>query len=150
MIIDVIGNFAFYAEMDKRLRVALPFFERVMKFPDMEEGRYDIDSDRAYGLIRHYYTSKTENIQLEAHRKYIDIHLIIKGHEKMQYQAIKRLVRVISYTADSDCEMLTGNSESIRLSTGKFVILYPQDAHLLKLCDKNPSQVTKAIVKVKI
>ena len=150
MIVDTMDHFAFYAQLDARLRPAQAFLEQAMNNPDLPEGRHEIAGDDAYGLIRRYQTQPLKNQRLEAHRQYIDIQLMVRGQEKLIYQEVSRLTPAAPYDPASDCALFSGEGTPVRLSDGVFVILYPQDAHLPKLCAPAPSMAVKAIVKVKV
>ncbi|MDP6449693.1 MAG: YhcH/YjgK/YiaL family protein, partial [Lentisphaeria bacterium] len=85
MIIDHIDNAAIYDGVAPRLTAALAYL-RDTDFNGMELGRYDIDGDNVYVLIQRNQTRRREDSSLEAHRKYIDIHLILSGVENIGWK----------------------------------------------------------------
>ena len=63
------------------------FFKRAIEFlrrPDihnMADGRVDIDGQDVFALVHRYETVKTDVLNFEYHRKYIDIQYIVSGRE---------------------------------------------------------------------
>lgn len=113
-------------------------------------GRHEI-SENAYINIEEYATR--EEIKLEAHKNHIDIQFLIKGEEKVYTTDLDGLEVSIPYNEEKDVAFYKTPNRNLNVSyltKGKFLVLYPDDAH--SPCTKvdEPAWVKKAIVKIKI
>lgn len=148
MIVDALKNF------DKYLNIN-PDFKKVSDFIkennllDMQTGRHEIDSDKIYVNIDEYST-KTDSIP-EAHRNYIDIQIVLKGHEKIGYAPLKdALSTKVEYNPEKDIEFIKANCDFIKANPDKFFIFTPDDIHQPCITDGDVSEIKKAVFKVKI
>lgn len=118
-------------------------------FNDLSDGRYELDGGD-YVNVQSYLTKS--DADFEAHRRYIDIQYIIEGEEKIGVCDYGTCSMTIPYDEAKDIEFLSGDGEFYRLKKGEFMILYPEDAHKpsISLDNSSPSDVRKAVVKVKI
>ncbi|MDP7633882.1 MAG: YhcH/YjgK/YiaL family protein, partial [Candidatus Latescibacteria bacterium] len=55
-----------------------------------------------------------------------------------------------AYEADRDFLPLDGDGLFVPMTTGQFIILWPQDAHMPQMAVEAPAQVQKAVFKVKL
>ena len=93
------------------------------------------------------YETKS-NQKLEAHKKYIDIQVVISGKEYMGYTNIENTKIVENYDSDKDVMFLTGTVDKLKADNTNFLIFYPNDAHMPALCCDKPDFVKKAIFKI--
>lgn len=118
--------------------------------PEISLGRHTI-SKKAYINIEEYETR--DFIKLEAHKKYIDIQFLINGEEKVYTTDLDALETSIPYDNEKDVMFFETPNKNLNVSyltKGKFMVLYPDDAHSpCTLIDK-PKKVKKAIVKIEI
>lgn len=72
-----------------------------------------------------------EKVCLEAHKKYIDIHVPLKGEEIMGWAPVEGLHNVIkSYDAEADFELFGDAAHSIvHVRVGEIAVFFPEDAH---------------------
>lgn len=75
--------------------------------------------------------SPREKSQLEAHRKFIDIHVPLKGEEIMGWAPVDGLRNNIKpYDADADFELFGDAAHSLlHVRVGELAIFFPEDAH---------------------
>ncbi len=100
-------------------------------------------------LYKRTYRTKAEGNQLfEAHRKYIDLQYVVSGHEIVKYSEQKLLSQSSPYDEAADCELFSGEGKSVKLDSGDFVILFPQDAHIPKLNAEDSCEVVKIVLKI--
>ena len=147
MIVDNLENAHFYYEVNHRFKEVFEFV-KTHNLADFEAGSYKIDADNLYVNINEYETKEEQ--KLEAHRKYIDIQIMLEGQEFMGYTNIKNTSTVISYDEGKDVVFLKGDVDKTLATTQNFFIFFPQDAHKPSLCASNPKRVKKAVFKVKI
>ncbi len=116
-----------------------------------EKGSYKIDGDNFFVNIENYTTVKREERFWEAHRKYIDVHMIIEGNESIDVSLIDTM-QVKSYDEKRDFVELDGDAQvNVNLlNKGDFLICYPEDAHRTAIMYKNSQKIKKAIFKIKL
>lgn len=113
-------------------------------------GRYEID-ENCYANVEEYNTKPIENCRFEAHRKYIDIQLLLKGEERLDVKSVDGLTPIADYNSEKDIVFFkeTQETASVKLSKGNFTLLLPHDAHRPQMNADNTSQtVKKVVVKV--
>ncbi len=116
---------------------------------DMEAGHYEIDKMVHLNVLE-YETIAEEGAFFEAHEKYADIQIVVEGEELVGVSELAR-VTVKTFDKEADLYEVDGPVEHyIRLIPGKVLIVMPGDAHKLKLAQKQPSRVKKAVMKVYI
>jgi YhcH/YjgK/YiaL family protein len=120
---------------------------------DMSAGRHVIDGDNMFVIVSEYETKERAAARPEAHIKYIDIQYIIKGEEVI---ANSRLVPGLFVTEDklSEKDVIFYNVDAgetdVLMQQGMFAVLFPWDVHRPSCTYKNPAQMKKAVVKIKI
>lgn len=116
---------------------------------DYETGCHEIQGERLFFNRVNYETKNKEERFWEAHRKYLDIHVIFQGNERIDLNFIHNLKKK-EYVEKDDFLPLEGNANSsLVLQKGDFLICYPEDAHMTCLkAYENSERVQKAIYKV--
>ncbi len=111
-------------------------------------GRYEIAGEQIYMNVFEYETLSEENAFFEAHKKYTDIHIIVSGEENVGISDFSK-VSVKRYEEEQDFYEIEGPVEQyIKLVPEKVLILFPEDAHKVKLAVGRPSIVKKVVLKV--
>jgi biofilm protein TabA len=151
MIIDRIENFNLYAGLSPGFARAFDSL-RDTSFINRPEGRYEIDGDRAYALVQRYTTRLPEKCNLEAHRQYIDIQLIVHGEELIRVAPAGALEVRQPYEPGSDKMLFhpVDRMSSVRLSAESFAVFFPQDAHMPCMQADGPVDVHKVVVKLRV
>ena len=110
-------------------------------------GRYTID-DRAYASIAEYETKPHENCFFEAHKKYIDIQLLLKGRERLDFRHIDGLTTKNDYNEEKDIIFYEDSETmgSVKLMPEYFAMLYPQDAHRPQMNASDKGECVKKVV----
>ena len=129
MIIDTLANAKLYEN-------AHPLFKKVFDFlttqplATMEAGRYEIDGDKAYAMIQEPENKPANQCQLECHRKYIDLQLVVSGNEMMGWAPIVGLGHALPFNEKDDYGLFKDAPLSwFDVRPGCFAIFYPGDAH---------------------
>ena len=148
MISDDINNLDMYAQI-------IP--EDVMEFikklnTNLQPGRYDI-SENSYANIDEYYTKSYKDCKLEAHKKYIDIQILLDGTERLDYIAADGLSVSEEYDEKRDVMFFhkpLKALDTVILKPNKFILLYPHEAHMPQMNDASEAKkVKKVVVKIK-
>ncbi len=117
------------------------------------ENRYDF-ADGAFAVMNVYTTKKREDGCFEAHKKYIDIQMMLKGSENIITEHIDAMHKYecIKPFEDGDIELFKMNNEGKDniLAPGDFIVLYPEDAHSPGICVSEPEDVVKIVFKIPV
>ncbi len=121
--------------------------------PDFTAGHYEID-DTAYANIDIYETKDISLCKFEAHKKYIDIQMLLSGQERLDYTSVTGLSVSEEYDLQRDVMFFHSPSEyvdTVALKPFKFAVLYPYEAHRPQMNISNTSQIVKkVVVKIKV
>ncbi len=115
-------------------------------------GRTAIEGDDIYVIISEAETRAPEAARFEAHRRYIDIQLVLRGQETIGVQPVSALVSSEAYDASKDIEFFTtpGEYATLALHAGEFAVFGPADGHMPSLHLDGPHVTRKAVVKVSV
>jgi biofilm protein TabA len=138
-----------YSFLGKRIAEAFTAASELF-YHTPEVGCHEIDGRNLYANVQKYVTVPFDTANWEAHREYLDLQVVVSGHEKMGYAHIDKLQPVTDYDESKDYQMLSGNGSQISLSAGDFMLLYPEDAHMPKCIDSVAEDVLKIIIKIKL
>ena len=115
-----------------------------------EKGSHEIDGDRLFVNIVEYTTTQAEERFWEAHRKYLDVHMVLRGQEQIDLNFIQNM-DVKEYVEESDFLPMDGEkNSSVVLREGDYLICYPSDGHRTAVAVDGAETIKKAIFKVKI
>ena len=149
MIKDKLINSDIYAKISQNLKKGFDWLNNT-NLEDIEDRKYYIDAENVYANVQTYETK--EDALYESHREYIDIQYMIKGEEKVGVTDIQNCNSTVAYDMEKDLEFFeyTGREEYLTLSSGEFLVLFPQDAHKPSISISKKSIVKKVVVKVRI
>jgi biofilm protein TabA len=146
LILDSLDNASRYYSLHSKFAEAFDFVKR-NRFS--AEKRVSIDDDRL-SIIYSLPHGKTKNEAfLEAHRRYIDIHVCFEGVEEIGWRALQNCKKIDkSYNDEKDFITFLDEPQSwCTLHPNSFAILFPDDAHAPMVSE---GVVSKAVVKVKV
>ncbi len=147
MIFDAWANFSSYTSLHPRFARVLDFVQR-QPLEQLPEGKHEIDGQNLFVIVAEYETKLVEDCIFEAHRKYIDVQVMLRGEERMGFAPLSR-GEAEPYQEERDLTIVRGNSDFLLLSEGYFTIFFPQDAHIPGVMDQQqPNKVRKAIFKI--
>lgn len=129
MIISAIEDLNQYKHLSPRIATAIDWTIKHHKVT-FEKGRIDISED-IYVNHEEVAMMPREKKMLEAHRRYIDIHIPLSGIEAIGWAHIKDVKNIIQpYDDKQDIEFYGDNSQCIiPIKPGQVAILFPEDAH---------------------
>jgi YhcH/YjgK/YiaL family protein len=151
MILDQLAQWRRYAAISPRFVTAFNFLEK--NPASLPAGRNEIDGDDVYALLVRGPTTPLEGRELEVHRDYIDIQCVLSGREVMYWAPLSSLGKpTMSYDAKKDAALFPyiPSALPIRVSAGQFTIFFPDDGHIPSCAWDQPSEVVKAVIKVRI
>ena len=112
------------------------------------EERVELKGEEVYCTKFTYETVPDEEAFFEAHRLYLDIHLMLSGSERVEIASPAALEQ---FDHQGDFYAYRGEGRhSLGLSPGDFLVVFPDDAHKIKMRVDGRATVTKAVFKIKI
>lgn len=113
-----------------------------------EKGSYKIDGDNLFVNIVEYETTEVENRFWEAHRNYLDLHLMLDGKEQIDLNFIENMEEK-EFVEKDDFLPLEGNKNGyVILEKNDFLVCYPNDAHRTAVKVRSSEKIKKAIFKI--
>lgn len=140
MIFDSIRNRENYKENGK-IYQALCYLAEIKRweevFPDtvIQEGTIV-----ANPVI--FVSKEEKECMYEAHEKYIDVHYIMEGVERIATADVSSLQIKTPFSEQRDIGFYQGDeSGRYLLKPGEFMVCFPSDAHKVAMMDKTPETV---------
>lgn len=148
MIIDKLKNYYLYEGQHHRIDKSIECIRNI-DFTGALAGRHEIYGDKLFFNLIEYETTCEEEREWEAHKKYIDVHYILKGEEIIGYEQVDLLVIKGEYNVNDDYYTLKGDLTSkVKLQSGDFMVLYPDEAHKTAIKVEETNKVRKVVFKV--
>jgi len=146
MILDSLKSAPNYYNLNPRFKEAFDFIEK-NDLKGMDPGKYFLDGEKLYITIADFDGKPAEAAKLEAHKKYIDIQLVLSGQETMGWSTIENCKNEIDpYNSEKDIIFYTEKpSTYLIVNPEEFAIYFPEDGHAPGI---SHSRIKKAIVKV--
>lgn len=113
-----------------------------------EKGSYKIDGDDLFVNIVEYETTDVENRFWEAHRKYLDLHLMLDGQEQIDINFIGNMKKKEFVEKDDFLPLEGDKNGHVILKKDDFLICYPNDAHRTSVKVGHSQKIKKAIFKI--
>lgn len=110
--------------------------------------RVELQGDQVYCTRFTYETIPQEESFFEAHRRYLDIHIMVEEEERVDVSRPEDLT-LTEAQEGNDFYAYQGESwHSAVLRPGAFLVVFPGDAHRIKVQVDGPRTVSKAVFKV--
>ncbi len=130
MILDTIANAERYCALH-------PLFAQVFAYirnTDLQAlacGRHTIAGDDLFAIVERVSGRTRESAQLECHRKYIDIQLVLDGIDEMGWKPLADCLNPVSdFNAASDIQFFHDIPATwVSTPAGAFCIFFPEDTH---------------------
>lgn len=149
MIYGSLSHEKTYSFLPREVQEAIAF-ARTHDLSALPKGRNDIAGDALYVNIAHYTTGPSEEKGWEAHRDYLDIHVLAEGCERIDLAPIERM-QTGTYEKDRDYVPATGEATaSVTMHPGDFLLCFPEDVHRPGVMLDAPAPLKKGIFKVRV
>ena len=149
MIYDNLSNLKKYHGMSPCLDRAIAYLSGA-DLTALPTGRTDVSDADVF--INHFsYTTgpKTAESLFEGHEQYLDLHIILRGNERIAFAPVTDLHQK-ERLEDEDTALYAGEARyTLPLRTGMFVIVAPGEGHLPRLTDKATCLVDKLVCKIR-
>ena len=112
--------------------------------------RTELKGSDVYATRFTYETIPAQESFFEAHRKYLDIHIMLSGSERVEIAPPEKLTEFDRVEANDFYAYRGEGDYKLVLSPGDFLVVFPDDAHRIKMQVDGPETVTKAVFKIRI
>jgi YhcH/YjgK/YiaL family protein len=148
MILDRLEQIQRYVPLHPLFLKAVEFIRR-SKLQDLPLGRHEIDGKRLYAIVGRDKARTRDQAKLEAHRKYIDIQIVLSGTDEMGWKSTPTCKKSEGpYDSEKDFEnFLDAPDAWVAVGPGAFVIFFPEDAHAPLV---GVGELHKVVIKVAV
>ncbi len=147
MILDSLSNLHYYLAVHPLFSVVSDFISS-HDFAHLESGRLTLDRG-VYANVDENATKDPWDAIIECHEKFIDIHIMLKGIERIGICDSSECTSIEAYSPEKDVEKLEGTLDFITLKQGSFAVFFPRDAHMPGLtADPANTSVKKIVFKI--
>ena len=148
MIFDALESVASYKTLNPRFAQADEFLSQ----PDLAHlapGRHEIDGEDIFAIVVKGLGRKPEEGQLEIHRRYLDIQVVLDGTDQMGWKPTAACASpATDYDPTADVQLFTDRPEVwLPVGPSQMAIFFPHDAHLPMISSE---RLHKVIIKVAI
>lgn len=141
---DALAYRGIHPNLDLALEHITPEFLASLR----DNQRVELKGDLVYCTRFTYETIPQEESFFEAHRRYLDIHIMVEGEERVDMNRPEGL-KLTDAQEGNDFYAYQGESwHSTVLKPGEFLVVFPGDAHRIKVQVDGPKTVSKAVFKV--
>ncbi len=112
--------------------------------------RVELKGSDVYATRFTYQTVPEEESFFEAHKKYLDIHIMVDGSEGVEIAPPEELAEFDRVEANDFYAYRGPACYKLALSPGNFLVVFPNDAHRIKMQLERPETVSKVVFKVRI
>ena len=112
--------------------------------------RVSLKGDDVYATRFTYETVPEEESFFEAHKKFLDIHIMAQGSEGVEIAPPEELTEFDRVEANDFYAYRGPARYRLELSPGDFLVVFPEDAHRIKMQLDGPQTVSKVVFKVRI
>lgn len=145
MIICSWNDISHYAPLLKGLDEAVATVNALTEY---EDGKVYPLSDGNRVII---CNGKTNPVALaEAHREYLDLQYIIKGSEYMGWADLSECKAESEFDTGKDMGWYSGDIRFVKITAGQCYVVFPEDVHMPCRHLEEPTDVVKAIIKLKV
>lgn len=155
----ILGNLSNLGEMDyltPRLKEMLNYL-RDNDLRDRELGRIELEGESLFINIEENDMAPREERRPEAHRRYLDIQLVLEGEESIGVAVDSRAENITGvleeYSEERDIIFYEDvkRENMIDLFPGDFAVFFPEDIHRPRCTvGEKPGRAKKAIVKMRL
>ena len=147
MIIAKLSNKDEYRGIHPRLDRALELMTKEFLSEVTDQTRY-LDGEDLYVTRFDLETVPFAETFYESHKKYLDIHIVVSGQERVDIAHPDTLTltqhQVDFYGYEGEAE------QSVVLKPGNFLVVFPGDAQRLKIAVHEPEPFSRIVFKLKV
>ena len=134
-----------YASVIPGLQGAIDF---VNALDHREPGSYPIPGGKV--MLQKGTTHAFEGARAEAHKKFLDIQMVLEGSEYCGWESIDKLTADGEFNDEKDVGFYVGAMKPLQITAGMCYILYPEDGHAPCTHLAEPTEYTKLVIKLEL
>ena len=148
MILSSLSQSSRYASLHPLFQRAFDYIRDTDLFA-LVPGRYNIVGDDLIAIVEQVSGKTKDKARLEAHRRYIDIQLVLEGDEQMGWKPLADCLNPVSEHSDErDIRFFHDAPASyVAVPPDHFCIFFPEDAHAPLV---GGGQIRKVIFKIAV
>ena len=148
MILSSVSQFDRYATLHPLFPRAFDYIRNTDLYA-LAPGRYTIVGEELFAIVEHVPGRTREISRLEAHRRYIDIQLVLDGIDEMGWKPLADCHNPVGdYSAEKDIQFFNDAPASwIATPPDAFCIFFPEDGHAPLVAK---GEIRKVIFKVAV
>ena len=148
MIVSTLANADRYVALHPLFARTLEFMRRTDLLA-LTPGIHPIIGEQLFAIVECAVGRSRKQAQLECHRKYIDIQLVLSGVDEMGWKPLLDCRKpVADYSAEKDIQFFHDAPDAwIATPPGAFCIFFPEDAHAPLVSD---GPIRKVIFKIAV
>jgi biofilm protein TabA len=130
MILDTLSNIDRYASLHPLFPQAITFISST-DLNALSVGIHPIIGEQLLVIVEEAQGRSRTEAQLECHRKYIDIQLVLEGTDEMGWKPLADCQQPVSdYSAAKDIQFFTDAADAwVSTPANAYCIFFPEDAH---------------------
>ena len=130
MILDTIANMARYAGLHPRFATVFDYIGKTDLLA-LANGRHAILGQDLFAIVERVAGRSKSDAQLECHRKYIDIQLVLSGVDTMGWKPRAACqLAVDEYNTSADIQFFYDAPDAwVATPANAYCIFFPEDAH---------------------
>lgn len=146
MILTTFSELNDYTKINPLFAIASDWLQST-DLTTLEVGEHEIKGRDLFAIKATMMGRKPDQAKLEAHKKYIDIQVCIKGTDNIAWRPTAECPNISdAYQAGNDIMFFSDEaSHSIRIHDDKIALFFPNDAHAPLIADE---ELTKIVIKV--
>ncbi|MDX1463680.1 MAG: YhcH/YjgK/YiaL family protein [Marinirhabdus sp.] len=148
MVTDTLQNHRKYLSKAPLLAKAFQFLETT-DLKNIPLGNHPIEGDSVFAIVMEYETKPEVSCIKEAHYRYIDVHYIISGQEKVGHAALDAQ-KPTEINKEKDYAFYDCAMDHFVLAENNFAIMHPDDIHQTGVQVSAPEKIKKVVVKVSV
>ncbi|MDR2928150.1 MAG: YhcH/YjgK/YiaL family protein [Cytophagaceae bacterium] len=147
MIVDTIENASRYYMLHPSIEIAFEFLEDI-DADNFAEGKTEIAGEHLFvnGIAKE--TQEFTDSVWESHEKYIDIHFMLEGKERIFYASEDSMKEITPYNYDKDATFFEGKGNEVCVPENGFVIFFPGEIHKAMVHTGKSEPVKKLVIKL--
>lgn len=106
------------------------------------------DFPGGYLMLQEGVTIALDEGDYEAHRRYLDVQVLLEGTETVVWSDISALRPSVPYDPEKDKTMFTGEGCNMTLLPGTCYVCWPEDGHKACRHTEQPAHYRKAVIKL--
>ncbi len=148
MILDCLAAIGNYRALHPRFADAIAFLRRT-DLHSLPDGKIILEEDRLVATVMRAFGRKADDALLEAHRRFIDIQVLLEGAETIGWKAAATCRDAVApFDEEKDIVFFRDAPASfVSLHPADFALFFPRDAHAPMIGE---GSLHKVVVKVAV